>query len=331
MPKKILITGGAGFIGLHLGQRLARSGDEVVLCDNLFRGAQDVAMKNLLQRPGVSFINCDLTQPQQLSLLGSGYTHLYHLAAINGTKNFYEIPEEVLRVNILAVLNIMQWWFQDIKTAGKALFASSSETYAAAAEASLVPVPTPENIPLMISDVYNPRFSYAISKIAGESVVINFARRLRKRFSIVRFHNVYGPRMGFDHVIPMMSLRIAQREDPFVIYGAQQTRAFCYVDDATEAAEKIMESTSTDGKTINIGDSDGEIAMQEVAQQLFKISGFHPKIKSEPPPAGSVSRRCPDTTLMKTLTGFSPKIPLGEGLKRTFSWYLDEWKNKKRN
>jgi nucleoside-diphosphate-sugar epimerase len=317
---KILITGGAGFIGYHLALALTDKGiHEATLLDNLFRGKMDDDLLELLDRPNIQFLNKDLTKPDALQDLHRDWDYIYHLAAINGTRYFYQVPHEVLRVNILALMHLLDWLAEGFQ--GKMLFASSSEVYAGTARAFALPIPTPEEVPLTIDDIRNPRLSYAASKIVGELLVINYARKYGFRFSIVRYHNIYGPRMGCDHVIPEFFLRILRREDPFHIYGGQESRAFCFIDDAVEATRLVQETPNADYQLVHIGNS-REITICELARLMLQlVKDYAPRIVVREAPQGSVQRRCPDIRKLKELTGFTPSVPLEDGIRRAFEWY----------
>jgi len=322
--KKILITGGAGFIGLHLAKLLSQKPEyEVILCDNFFRFKKDHHIKELLQKDNVELIELDLANKQELAKLGGSYDCVYHLAAINGTRYFYEIPHQVLRNNVLAEINILDWFIKS--NSKKILFSSSSEAYAGTIKQQGGPIPTPETVVLSIDDVLNPRWSYAGSKIIGELFFVNYARMYKFDMVIIRYHNVYGPRMGYQHVIPEFIERIYQKENPFNIYGGQETRTFNYVDDAVQMTKKVMETPKSNGKIINIGsDEAGEIKIIDLAKELFKIAGYQPEIKIHPAPQGCVLRRCPDLTLLKEIINYQPKIDLKEGLAKTYKWYLED-------
>lgn len=324
MVKKILITGGAGAIGFHLARDLARQGHLVTIFDNLYRqgGSLDGELKKLFALKNVKFILGDLTKTGDFKKLRGGFDFVYHLAAVNGTRFFYEKPEEVLKFNILAVLNILEWFKN--QTRGKILFSSSSETYASTVSFMKGPLPTPEDVILSINDPFNPRFSYAGSKIIGELLFINYARKYQFPYSIVRYHNHYGPKMGFDHVIPEFILRILKRENPFRIYGAQNTRSFCFASDTIRATKLVMNSKKTNSQIIHIGNDSEEIKMVDLAKKLFKIAGYSAKIEILPAPKGSVNRRLPDISKLRKLTGFKPKVDLDQGLKITFDWYLSQ-------
>lgn len=322
MPN-VLITGGAGFIGYHLSKYLAGKGNDVAICDNLFRGRYDEDFKKLIEEKNVSYIECDLTDCNQFKKLEKNYEYVYHLAAINGTKYFYEIPHEVLRVNTLAAVNVLDWFVT--AKCKKIFFSSSSETYSGTMAISDMPIPTPEDVPLAIENIYNERRSYAGSKIIGELFFINYARKHKFDMSIVRYHNIYGPRMGNEHVIPEFIARILNKENPFKIFGGMQTRAFCYVDDAVKASELVMSSNRTNMEIVNIGNEKEEVSMVDLARKLFAVSGYNADISIEEAPKGAVPRRCPSIKKLIKLTGFSPNLNLDYGLKKTFEWYKNRF------
>jgi len=323
--KKILITGGAGFIGYHLARHLLKDKNNIlVIVDNLQRGKMDADFSALLKDQRVKFIEADLTEPKFYQMLDKDFRHVYHLAAINGTKLFYEMPQEVLRINVLSLIYILEW-IRILAKKPKLCFTSSNEAYASALAAfGKLPMPTPEKVPLVIDDPYNARWSYASTKLVGELFVIHYAKAYNFPAVIVRPHNFYGPRAGFEHVIPEFLLRIFKKADPFPINGADDTRSFCYIDDAVKAMQLLMDSKKTDSQpveTVHIGATD-EIKILGLAKKLFTIAGWQPKkldIKSSP--AGSVKRRLADISKIKKLVGWEPETSLEKGLKETLNWY----------
>lgn len=317
---KALITGGAGFIGFSLSKYLAERDYDITICDNLFRGQMDEDFRNFIKRDNVRFIKVDLIKKEELDKLEKDYEYIYHLAAINGTKYFYDIPHEVLKTNVLSLINVLDWLTNT--ECKKIVWTSSSETYAGTIKTSKVPIPTPENVPLTIEDVFNPRFSYAGTKIIGELLCINYARRYGFNLSIIRPHNIYGPRMGYEHVIPQFIERVIKRENPFKIYGVEQSRAFCFIEDFIRGIKSVGESPRTNGEIINIGNDKEEIKIINLARKIFDISNFHPELEILPPPKGSVDRRCPDITKAKELVGYKPQIDLNTGLQKTYNWYF---------
>jgi UDP-glucose 4-epimerase/UDP-glucuronate decarboxylase len=188
-----------------------------------------------------------------------------------------------------------------------------------------VPVPTPEAVPLGVPDPASPRFAYAASKILGEAAVLHTARARggAVRAVVGRFHNVYGPRMGADHVISELCLRAIRREDPFALYGAGQRRAFCHVSDAVEAIVRLMATDAAAGQVVNIGNDAEETAVDALCRLVLRVAGHAPRVERRPAPAGSVARRCPDLARLRALTGFVPKVSLEAGVEETHRWYRD--------
>jgi UDP-glucuronate decarboxylase len=244
-----------------------------------------------------------------------------------GVRNVERDPARVLRVNTLSVMHLLDW----LPGRGETLFfASTSEVYAGGVLAGTVPVPTPETVPVSVPDVAAPRFAYAASKIAGEAAVLHASRARGLRAVVGRFHNVYGPRMGADHVIPELSLRALRREDPFRLYGAEQRRAFCHVADAVEAMTRLVATPAAWGQVVNIGNDAEEPTIEEVLALVLAVAGFRPTIERVPAPPGSVARRCPDIGRLRALTGFVPKIALASGVEETFAWYRAWWERQGR-
>ena len=316
---RALLLGGAGFIGLHLARRLLADGHQVTICDDFSRGRRDPALAELGGQ--VEVRSADLTDPASYAALERGWDQIYMLAAVVGVRNVESDPARVIRVNTLALMHLLDW----IAPGDRLFSASTSEAYAGGVSAGVVPVPTPEDVPLMIEDVTSPRFTYAISKMLGEAAVLHTARAKGFAAVVGRFHNIYGPRMGADHVIPELSLRAARGENPFTLYGSAQSRAFCHVDDATEAMIRLMATPEAAGRIVHIGNDAEETNIGDLAKLVLRIAGADPVIRELPASAGSVARRCPDLTLLRELTGFEPRVPLEEGVRQTFEWYRESW------
>lgn len=320
--RNVLILGGTGFIGLHLARTLLDGGetDALVLCDNLSRGKLDEEAQQLLaSSPNVSFVEADLTRRDSFDALGSDFDHVYLLASMVGVENVVQNPYDVLRVNTSIIMNTLDW--MPASRSRRLFVASTSETYAGGVDLGLTPVPTPESAPLVIEDVTNPRMTYALTKMWGEAAALHASQSFGFDVVIGRFHNVYGPRMGYDHVIPQLSQRILQREDPFRVYGADQTRAFCHVSDAVDAMTALMNTPQANREIVHIGDDREEIRVDGLLEKLLFIGGFAPHIVALSAPAGSVHRRCPDISKLRRLTGFAPRHDLVSGLAETFAWY----------
>lgn len=321
MNKNIVVTGAAGFVGCHLAKYLRRAepSSSLTLIDNFQRGSFDRDFDDLCKDPNVEAVNLDCLDQHGMVPYIEQADEIYHLAAVNGTKTFYERPDEVLRTNVLS----LQYIIDAIKPKTKLLFTSSNEAYAGALAAfDQLPLPTPENVPLVISDPRNPRWSYAASKLMGEMLCIHGAKRRGFPAVIVRPHNFYGPRAGSAHVIPEMLYRVFTRENPFLVYGADETRSFCFIEDAVDAMVRCMALASTECPVFHIGCSD-ELTISDLAETIFKACRWHPKaIEPRPSPAGSVKRRVPDVSKIKTATGWEATTPLTDGIIKTAAWYV---------
>ena len=319
MPRT-LILGGTGFIGYHLALRLAGKGHELTLVDDLSRGRRDRELDSLCARPNVTLLQADLTRADALDGLTRRWDGVYMLAAVVGVRNVETDPARVVRTNALTLLHLLDWMALE---SGVLFFASTSETYAGGVTAGTLPVPTPEDVPLSVPDVRAPRFAYAASKILGEAAVIHTARARGLRAVIGRFHNVYGPRMGADHVIPELALRALSGENPFRLYGAEQRRAFCHISDALEAIVRLTASEPAWGQIVNIGNDSEETVIEDLARLVLREARFEPALDRVPAPPGSVARRCPDIGRLRALTGFVPKVSIEAGVRDTFAWYRD--------
>lgn len=321
---RILITGGAGFIGYHLAVYHQRLGDTVVIVDNLFKmqGRMDPELAALTAQRNVEYQSLDLTRPLTILAAAEGFDIVYHLAAINGTRLFYEIPYEVARTNLLVTVHLLDWLAG--QRVGRLVYASTSEVYADAAVVGLLRVPTPEETPVVFTQPTSVRFSYGTSKFMGEFLALQCGRTRQMPATVVRYHNIYGPRMGEKHVIPEFIQRLERGEQPFRIYGGSQTRAFCYVDDAVAATHRVAVTPSCAGEIIHIGNAKEEITIEALARLLMSQAGQTCAIEECGAPDGSVDRRCPDTTRLKQLTGYEARVELRQGLLQTKQWYLHD-------
>lgn len=316
---KVLITGGAGFIGLHLARALYQNKATIYLVDNFQRGRKDTELEQLLELEGIHCIEADLTQASAYEHFPTDIDQIYHLAAMVGVKHCMNDPDQVLANNLGMTQQLVQW-LKSLNHKPRLLFSSTSEIYAGGFSQNILPIPTPEEIPICIEDLSNPRFSYAVSKLASE-MWIRFHAAEHYDFQIVRFHNIYGPRMGFAHVIPEIIKRIQAQETPFKAYGHTQTRAFCYITDAVSQMLAVMQATPTQ-QVFNIGNSQEEILIADLIQKLFTLTGYESPLEPIAAPSGSVQRRCPDTHKIEQIWQGS-FTPLDQGLKATLDWYLD--------
>lgn len=321
---KILILGGAGFIGYHLASKLCENqNNHVTICDNLDLSEcnKDVNLQGLISNSNVSYISGDYTDINTFNILDDDYDQLYMLASIVGVNLVNENPQDIIRINTLLIINTLEWLKKtNVKSI---LFTSTSECYAGTVEKFKYTIPTPETVPLTISDITHPRFTYAVTKMLGESGFFHYGNKFNMKTNIVRYHNVFGPRMGNKHVIPHLISRYKNKENPFKIYGHCQTRSFNYISDAVDGTIKVMENGS-DGKIYHIGSED-EITIETLTKyvgSLFNYSGEYIYAETYP---GSVDRRCPDISKIKNELNYKPAVSWKSGVDTTVDWYINNY------
>lgn len=319
MSKKVLLLGGAGFIGYNITKYLAENRNySLTIADSFARGKQDELFNALISKHGIKVVAGDYTDPETFDLLDKEYDQVYMLASVVGVDNANSIPHEIIRINTALIYNTLEWVRRS--KIGKVLFTSTSECYAGTIDAFGYTIPTPEEVPLCIEDISHPRFTYAVTKMLGESGFLNYGRMLGFEITVVRYHNVYGPRMGFKHVIPHLVVRFRKGEEPFKVYGHDQTRAFCYISDAVKGTVLAMEQPGTNGEIYHIGTQE-EITIGELIRYAGELMDFNGVYEDAPTYPGSVSRRCPDITKATTQLGFKPEVSWKNGLKETINWY----------
>ena len=316
---KILVTGGSGFIGSGLVTALVRAGHSVRVLDDNSRGRP----RRLAQvEKNIEFIAGDIRDAGAVTRAAQGMDEVHHLAFVNGTEFFYSQPELVLDVGVRGMVNVIDGCRKH--NVGTLILASSSEVYQTPPK-----VPTAEDAPLSIPDPLNPRYSYGGGKLISELMAINYGRKFFERVLIFRPHNVYGPDMGFEHVIPQFALRLhrlaqARKSGPlrFEIQGTgKETRSFCYVDDLV-AGVLVMREKGEHLGIYHVGTMD-EVAIADLARRVAAAAGRDIELVAGPLAPGGTARRCPDISKLAQL-GYKPRVPLYAGLKTTLDWY---WRN----
>ena len=309
----VLVTGGAGFIGSALVRGLVASGQRVRVLDDASRGSP-----RRLAGLDVEFVAGDVRDPSVVDGAVRGTERIWHLAAVNGTEFFYAKPELVLDVGVKGILNVIDAARRH--GVGELFVASSSEVYQTPPR-----VPTAEDAPMSIPDPLNPRYSYAGSKIVSELLALNHGRSGFARVVVFRPHNVYGPDMGWEHVIPQLALRVrelARSSDATVRLPIQgdgsETRAFVHIDDAVAALLRIGGAGAH--RTIyNVG-TDVETRIDELAREIGRCFDRDVEVVPGPAALGATRRRCPDITRLRGL-GYAPRVALRDGLRETVRWY----------
>lgn len=318
-----LCTGGAGFLGSALVQRLAADGHEVRVLDDMSRGRPD-----RLNGIAGEVIRGDIRDPETVTRAVHGCETVVHMAYIQGTQTFYANPADILDVALRGILNVINAC--RITGCRDLLLVSSSEAY------ETPPVyPTPEDVPLVVPDPLNPRFSYGGGKIASELAALwmGHAPGILDRLIIARPHNIYGPNSGTKHVIPEFCQRmndltaagfsVPEQPVPFPIQGSGlETRSFCYIDDCTEQFVTLLKRAPRGAEIYHLGTQD-ERTVADVAHAVAKAYGQRVKIEPGILPEGSPSRRLPDTAKIIALGYGGPRVSFDEGIARTAAWYRD--------
>ncbi|MEI7804660.1 MAG: SDR family NAD(P)-dependent oxidoreductase [Hyphomicrobiales bacterium] len=317
--RRVLVTGGSGFIGSSLVKALVKSGARVRVFDDNSRGSP----RRLADiQKDIEFTGGDIRDAGAVDAAMRGIDEVHHLAFVNGTEFFYNAPEHVLDVGVKGIVNVLDACRKN--KVGSLILASSSEVYQTPPN-----IPTDESAPLIVPDPQNPRFSYGGGKIISELMAINYGRKDFERVLIFRPHNVYGPDMGWEHVIPQFALRMQRAIEkhpkgavPFEIQGdGRETRSFCHVDDLVAGVMTMRQKGEHLG-IYHVGTRE-EIAVADLARRIARHAGRKIELITGPVQPGSTLRRCPDISKLGKL-GYKPRVPLDDGLPPTLDWY---WRN----
>jgi nucleoside-diphosphate-sugar epimerase len=316
--RRVLVTGGSGFIGAALARRLLHDGCSVRVLDDNSRGAPrrlaDIA-------DAVDMRIGDIRDAKAVAEAVRGVDEVHHLAFVNGTGLFYSHPELVLDVGVKGIVNVIDACRQH--GVGTLVLASSSEVYQTPPR-----IPTDETVPLIVPDPHNPRFSYGGGKIISELMAINFGRKYFERVLIFRPHNIYGPDMGWEHVIPQFALRLHRAIGrfpsgplPFPLQGnGAETRSFCHISDLVEGV-MVMRAHGAHLGIYHIGTAE-EVTIAGLAAAMAACLGREVEINPGPAAEGGTRRRRPDISKLAAL-GYRPRVALATGLPPTVRWYLE--------
>lgn len=306
--KRILVTGGAGFIGSHLCERLLNEGNEVICLDNFFTGFKRNIL-HLLDNHRFEFIRHDITQPILVEV-----DKIYHLACPASPIHYQYNPVKTIKTNVMGTINMLGL---AKRVRARVLLASTSEVYG-----DPKVHPQTENYWGNVNPI-GIRSCYDEGKRVAETLMMDYHRQNKVDIRIVRIFNTYGPRMAPNdgRVVSNFILQALRGQD-ITIYGkGEQTRSFCYIDDLLEGLIKMMEKDDFIGP-VNMGNPD-EFTILELAQKVLKLTGARSKIVYNSLPPDDPTQRKPDITLAQKQLGWYPRVSLEEGLKKTIEYFQD--------
>ncbi|HKU40095.1 MAG TPA: UDP-glucuronic acid decarboxylase family protein [Polyangiales bacterium] len=308
MRKRILVTGGAGFLGSHLCEKLLGLGHEVVCLDNFFT-AQRRNIEHLLGDSRFELVRHDVTQPITIEV-----DQIYHLACPASPVHYQRNPVRTIRTAVQGTLNMLD---MAREVGAPIMIASTSEIYGDPKEHPQVEPYWGHVNPI------GPRACYDEGKRCAETLTVAYATQYRVKTRIARIFNTYGPRMHENdgRVVSNFVLQ-ALRNQPITMYGdGQQTRSFCYCSDLIEGFIKLMNLPEDPGP-VNIGNP-RESTIKELAEIIVKLVGSKSELRIDPLPVDDPTRRCPDISKARKVLGWEPKVPLEEGLTNTIKYMRD--------
>jgi dTDP-glucose 4,6-dehydratase len=310
--RTILITGGAGFIGSHLVEILKRN-NRVIIYDNFRRDS--LQFTHALKEKNVTVVRGDVTNFSQLVNVVKDVDMVFHMAAIAGMNTVTKSPITTIKVNLIGTYNILEALIQNECDVERVVIASTSEVYGPYAYLGKEDGLTTQGA------VKEPRWTYSVSKLAAEHLVHSYFLEKGLPSTIIRYFNVYGPRQTGESAMHNFILS-AIKNEPLLIYGnGLQIRAWCYVDDAIEGTLLAATKKEATGQIINIGNPKTAITIVALAEKVIEVLKSSSKIVFLEKRFTDVELRVPDISLAESLLGYTPKIGLSEGIKKTSEFY----------
>jgi len=305
--KRILVTGGAGFLGSHLSERLVDQGHDVICLDNFFT-SQKANVEHLLSKPNFELVRHDITQPLFLEV-----DEIYNLACPAAPGHYQYNPIKTMKTSVLGAIHTLGL---AKRCRARVLQASTSEVYG-----DPEVHPQTESYRGSVNPV-GPRACYDEGKRAAETLFVDYHRHNKVDVRIVRIFNTYGPRMHpYDGRVVSNFIRQALQGEDITVFGdGSQTRSFCYRDDLVEGIVRMMNGPEDFIGPVNLGNP-GEFTVSELAELVIEFTGSKSKLVHRPLPADDPTRRCPDISLAAEKLGWEPKVKLREGLKKTIEWF----------
>lgn len=302
-----LVTGGAGFLGSHLCERLLKGGHDVVCVDNFFTGAKD-NIAHLLGNPHFELMRHDVTFPLYVEV-----DQINNLACPASPVHYQHDPVQTTKTSVHGAINMLGL---AKRTKARILQASTSEVYG-----DPDVHPQPESYWGRVNPI-GPRSCYDEGKRCAETLFFDYHRQHGLEIKVVRIFNTYGPRMhpNDGRVVSNFIVQALRGQDITIYGNGQQTRSFCYVDDLIEGFVRMMQSPAAFVGPVNMGNP-GEFTMLELAEKVLKLVGGKSKLTFHPLPTDDPKQRQPDITLAKNQLGWEPKVALDDGLKETVAYF----------
>ena len=312
--KRIVITGGAGFIGTTLAHRLVEE-NEIVAVDNLHRDS--LTGSGLVEHPNFEFVQGDVLDADHLRSVVEGASHLVHAAAIAGVDTVIESPVRTMRVNLIGTYNALEAALATKATIERTIEFSTSEVFGTYA------YKVDEEHVTTQGSVGEARWTYAVSKLAGEHMARAYYDELGLPTVAVRPFNVYGPgQIGGGAIRAFIEAALAGRD--LVIHGdGAQIRAWCYVDDMVEALLLALEHPNAVGESFNVGNARSALTIYDLALRIKRLTGCSGELVFQPLHYTDVELRVPNVDKARRLLGFEARVELDEGLGRTIAWYRE--------
>jgi len=305
--KRVLVTGGAGFLGSHLCERLAREGDDVLCVDNYFTGRKD-NIAHLIGDPHFEAMRHDVTFPLYVEV-----DEIYNLACPASPVHYQFDPVQTTKTSVIGAINMLGL---AKRIGAKILQASTSEVYG-----DPTVHPQTEDYRGNVNPL-GPRACYDEGKRCAETLFFDYLRQHRVKIKVARIFNTYGPRMHpNDGRVVSNFIVQALRDEDITLYGdGSQTRAFCYVDDLVGGLMRLMATGDAVTGPMNIGNPH-EIPVRELAERIIRMTGSASRIVMRPLPEDDPTQRCPDITRARAQLGWEPCVRLDDGLERTIAYF----------
>ena len=307
--KRVLVTGGAGFLGSHLCERLLAHGNDVLCVDNYFTGRKD-NIAHLIGNPHFEAMRHDVTFPLYVEV-----DEIYNLACPASPVHYQYDPVQTTKTSVIGAINMLGL---ARRVGAKILQASTSEVYG-----DPTVHPQTEDYRGNVNPL-GPRACYDEGKRCAETLFFDYLRQHNVAIKVARIFNTYGPRMhpNDGRVVSNFIVQALRGED-ITLYGdGSQTRAFCYVDDLIDGLTRLMATTAEVTGPINIGNPH-EIPVRELAERIIQLTGAKSRIVHRPLPQDDPMQRCPDITMARETLGWSPSVPLETGLERTTAYFRE--------